>query len=149
MSILNVFKKGSEIKALQESLNTAINAQSLAERDLNDAQDVIEKFMVEKRSLLAKISLLEEKTKVTAKVINNRVNTELANIGVSVNTIPEPTPKEFLSPDAALSQYEKMAMGAEKTAFYNKNEKLILAAISKQHNQESMLKPMNVNKINL
>lgn len=133
MNILNVFKKGSEIKALQASLSSAINAQGLAEKDLSDAQDTIENFMTEKRALLAKISLLEDKAKISAKVINNRVNTELANIGVSATKIKEPTPTQFLSPEQALSQYESMSAGKEKSDFYDKNQNLIISAISKQH----------------
>jgi len=134
--ILNTFKLNKQLDATKKQLNDAINAQKLAEKDLSEAQDTIGDFMTEKKNLMAKISLLEHKSKVTKEVINKRVNTELANIGINSNTVSENPPVAALSPENAFSEYEKLT-GNEKSTFYAKNEKLILIALSRQHNAKN------------
>lgn len=136
--IFNTVRLNKELTATKKSLKSEIDARATIEKDLKEAQDTIGEFMATKKKLEAKIAELEKKNVVTNEVINKRVNTELANIGVTKGTVSENAPVESLSPENALAEYEKL-QGAEQSAYYAKNSKLILTAISRQHNKKSML----------
>ena len=142
--IFNTIKLNKELVSTKDSLSMEIKARATAEKDLKDAQDTIGNFMVEKKALEAKIAELETKTTVTNEVINKRVNTELANIGVDKGMITENAPINILTPESALAEYEKLK-GAEASAYYDKHNKLIVTALSRIHNTKSMVESGKTN----